>query len=381
MHIRSVRTLLFALVILCTSAAAFAQVGVMITIAPPAIPVYEQPICPGDGYIWTPGYWAWGDDFDDYYWVPGTWIEAPEVGFLWTPGFWAWNADRFVFTDGYWGPHVGFYGGIDYGFGYFGNGYEGGRWDNGHFFYNRAVTRVNVTIIHNVYNTKVVESGRARISYNGGNGGINARPTPEQETAMRERHVSAVAAQTQHLQAARSNSQQRAAVNRGKPEVAATAKPGEFSGRDVVKAKKAGGAYTPPPANRGGNPPRENATAPRPNDNSNAGRPNTAIHPGDLPRASRAAASSTGNAKLDQKYQQQQQKQSAKQDQERQKLQQKQEKEHQQLAQQNANDARKQQVEQKHQQQTQQLQQRHEQQQQKLQTRQQPPAPRAEPKH
>jgi hypothetical protein len=381
MHIRSVRTMLFALVMLCMSASSFAQIGVMITIAPPAIPVYEQPICPGDGYIWTPGYWAWGDDFDDYYWVPGTWVEAPEVGFLWTPGYWGWNADRFVFTDGYWGPHVGFYGGINYGFGYFGNGYEGGRWDNGHFFYNRAVTRVNVTVIHNVYNTKVVENERTRISYNGGNGGINARPTPEQETAVRERHVAPVAAQTQHLQAARSNNQQRASVNRGKPEIAATAKPGEFSGRDVVKAKKAGGAYTPSP-NRGGNQPKENAAVPRPNNNSNsnAGRPNTAVHPGDLPTASRPAAPNTGNAKLDQKYQQQQQKQSAKQDQERQKLQQKQEKEHQQLAQHNANDARKQQVEQKHQQQTQQLQQRHEQQQQKLQARQQPATSRAQPK-
>jgi WXXGXW repeat (2 copies) len=241
MHIRSVRTLLLGLVILCTSAAAFAQIGVMITIAPPAIPVYEQPICPGDGYIWTPGYWAWGDDFNDYYWVPGTWIEAPEVGFLWTPGYWGWNADRFVFTDGYWGPHVGFYGGINYGFGYFGSGYEGGRWDNGHFFYNRAVTRVNVTVIHNVYNTKVVENERTRISYNGGNGGINARPTPEQETAVRERHVPPVAAQTQHLQAARSNNQQRAAVNRGKPEVAATAKLLRPTVGGISRAK------TPPP--------------------------------------------------------------------------------------------------------------------------------------
>ena len=26
--------------------------------APPAIPDYSQPPAPGDGYIWTPGYWA-----------------------------------------------------------------------------------------------------------------------------------------------------------------------------------------------------------------------------------------------------------------------------------------------------------------------------------
>ena len=383
MRIRFVRTILFALVLLCMSAASFSQIGVMITIAPPAIPVYEQPICPADGYIWTPGYWAYGDDFDDYYWVPGTWVEAPEVGFLWTPGYWGWGGDRFVFTEGYWGPEVGFYGGINYGFGYFGNGYEGGRWDHDHFFYNRAVTHVNVTIIHNVYETKVVERNTVRTSYNGGNGGINVRATSEQESAARGRHIAPVTVQTQHAQAARSNNQQRASVNRGKPEIAATAKPGEFTGHDVARAKKAGAPYTPP-ANRGNqardNQPRENSPAPRPeNNNNNAARSNSPVHPSDIPAAERTSPN-TGNGKLDKKYQQQQEKQSAKQDQERQKLQQRQEKEHQQLEKQNADAARKQQVEQKHQQQTQQLQQRHAQQQQKLQTRQQPAAPKGQPK-
>src|SRR5208282_2203751 len=131
-------------------------IGVAITIGPPPIPVYEQPICPGDGYLWVPGYWAYDYDIDDYYWVPGTWIVAPEVAFLWTPGYWGWGGDRFVFYDGYWGPLVGFYGGINYGFGYFGFGFEGGRWDGGHFFYNRAVLNVDVNVIHNVYNTTVV---------------------------------------------------------------------------------------------------------------------------------------------------------------------------------------------------------------------------------
>jgi hypothetical protein len=377
MRIRFVRMLLFTLVMLCMSAASFAQIGVMITIAPPALPVYEQPICPGDGYLWTPGYWAYGDDFDDYYWVPGTWVEAPEVGFLWTPGYWGWGGDRYVFNEGYWGPQIGFYGGINYGFGYFGTGFEGGRWDNGHFFYNRSVSNVNVTVIHNVYNTAVNNVTVNRVSFNGGNGGINARATAQEEAAAHDRHIPPVAVQTQHMQAARADTQQRASVNRGKPEVAATAKPGEFKGNDVVRAKEAGAPYTPP-ANRGGNQARNNASTPRPENDSNADR--KPVHPSDLPAATRGAAPNTGNAKLDKKYQQQQDKQSAKQDQERQKLQQQQDKEHQQLAKNNANDAQKQQVEQKHQQQTQQLQQRHQQQQQQLQQRQQPAAPRAEPK-
>src|SRR5262249_20289954 len=76
------------------------------------------------GYIWTPGYWAYGDD--GFFWVPGTWVLIPEPGLLWTPGYWGWDDGGFyVFHDGYWGLHVGFYGGIDYGFGYVGFGYQG----------------------------------------------------------------------------------------------------------------------------------------------------------------------------------------------------------------------------------------------------------------
>jgi len=202
-HIRLFRTLLFALVVLCLSTASFAQVGVFITIAPPPLPVYEQPFCPGEGYMWTPGYWAFDYDFSDYYWLPGTWVLAPQIGFLWTPAYWGWGGDRFIFYEGYWGPRVGFYGGINYGFGYFGEGYEGGRWDHDRFYYNRSVSNINVTEIHNVYNTTVINNTVTRVSYNGGNGGIDRRPRPEEEAAARERHVPPVVVQAQHAQAAR----------------------------------------------------------------------------------------------------------------------------------------------------------------------------------
>ncbi len=82
--------------VLAIPSAARAQIGVSITIAPPILPVYEQPLCPEAGYIWTPGYWAYGDD--GYYWVPGTWVAAPEVGLLWTPGYWGWNDGLYVGT-------------------------------------------------------------------------------------------------------------------------------------------------------------------------------------------------------------------------------------------------------------------------------------------
>jgi WXXGXW repeat (2 copies) len=365
--------LIFAVVVLAFSSASFGQVVISVGFAPPALPVYEQPVCPGDGYIWTPGYWAWDDGFDDYYWVPGTWVLGPEVGFLWTPPWWGWADGVFVFHDGFWGPHVGFYGGIDYGFGYFGDGFVGGRWDNGHFFYNRAVMNINVTNIHNVYNETVNTRVVNHVSYNGGTGGIVAHETAEQEAWGRERRIAAPAAQLQHIQAARGNPQFRASANGGKPPVAATARPGEFTGHDVVAAREAGAPYHPPA------------------DRAAAAHPNGAAHPGggdaghppahvkDLPPMEKMPAPNTGDANLDKKYQQQQDKLQQKQEQERQKVQAQQEKEDQRMAKQN-DDARKQQTEQRHQQQTQQLQQRHTEQRQALQQREAPaPRPSARP--
>ena len=369
-----VRCFIFAFMVmltLCAPTLSSAQVavGISVAFAPPDLPVYEQPICPGDGYIWTPGYWAYDDDISDYYWVPGTWVLAPEVGFLWTPGYWAWGGSGFVFYEGFWGPVVGFYGGVNYGYGYFGHGYDGGRWDGGHFFYNRSVNNVNVTIIHNVYEARVNYRTENRVSYNGGNGGINQRPRPEEEAAAHARHLPAVPDQRQHVQAARSNQQLRASVNRGRPPIAATPKPGAFNERGAVPAREAGAIHNAP----------ENAGR------GNAGRGNnpsgrvTAIHPNELSPAERPGPPNTGNPKLDQKYQQQQEKLYAQQERDRQKLQQQQDKQHQQLARQNADEARRQQVEQRHQQQTEQLSQKHVQQQQRLQQR-QPEAHPAPPK-
>jgi hypothetical protein len=360
-----------AVILLAMSAASVGQFAVSVTFAPPALPVYEQPICPGEGYIWTPGYWSWDDEADDYYWVPGTWVLAPEVGYLWTPAWWGWGGERFTFHEGYWGPVVGFYGGISYGFGYFGEGYEGGRWEGRRFFYNRAVNNVNVTIVHNVYENRVVNENRVnRVSYNGGNGGINRRPTPQEEAAGRQRHLPPAPAQTQHIQAARGNRELRASLNQGRPPIAATARPGAFNDRAaVVPAREAGAPYHPP-ANRGRTQPSGNQPGNR--SETNNSRPANNVHVRDLPPPERRTAPSTGNPKLDQKYQKQQQKLNAQQDRDRQKLQQRQEQDHQRLAQQRDAQARSQQLEQKHQQQTQQLQQRHETQQQHIQQRQQP---------
>jgi hypothetical protein len=360
---RSVWLTFLALLIFGFSARSFGQVNVSISIAPPPLPVYDQPICPGDGYIWTPGYWAYDYDDADYYWVPGTWVMAPEVGYLWTPPWWGWEGGFYVFHEGWWGPHIGFYGGIYYGFGYTGVGYEGGYWNAGHFFYNRTVNNITNVHITNVYNRTVINNTNInRVSFNGGNGGITARPTPEEEAARNEHHLAPVAAQTQHIQVARENPELRASRNQGKPPIAATARPGEFSGHNVVAAREAGGAYHPP-ANRGGNAPREVG--------ANGGHP--AVHPNDLPAAERPAAPNTGDPKLDKKYQKQQDKLYAQQQKDREKLQAQQDKEHQKYTNLQQNDLRRQQMEQKHQQQTEQLQQRHQEQMQRMQIRQAPP--------
>ena len=364
-----VGSLLLALVVLAMPAPSYAGIIFSVGIAPPPLPVYEQPLCPGEGYIWTPGYWAYNDD-GGYFWVPGTWVLVPEPEFLWTPAWWGWNDGFFVFHEGYWGPHVGFYGGINYGFGYGGFGYEGGYWRDRVFFYNRSVN--NVTNVTNVYNKTVIVNNVRNVSYNGGEGGINARPTAEQEQAAGERHVRPTSVQTQHVERASSNRQLFESTNHGRPPIAATAKPAEFEGRGVVQARAAGPSYRPPTARTAS--PSSGAGAPRP---ESAPRPETrtAIHPSQLPPMQRSAPN-TGNPKLDQRYQQDQQKMQAKQEQERQSLQRKQDQEHQRLEQSRASEPQRQAVEQRHQQQTQQLEQRHTQQQQKFEQKQQQAKPK-----
>ena len=233
------------LLVVSFSAASFAQiaVGISVRIGPPALPVYAQPIAPGPGYLWTPGYWAWNDD-GGYYWVPGTWVLAP-VGLLWTPGYWGWGGGLYLWHAGYWGPHVGFYGGINYGFGYGGVGFAGGEWRGGAFFYNRAVTNVSVTNVTNVYSRTVVVNEN-HVAFNGGEGGIAARPTPEEERYANETHTPALAAQTEHEHMASQNHDNFANVNHGRPSVAATARAGDFSGRSAIPARAAGGEYHAP---------------------------------------------------------------------------------------------------------------------------------------
>ncbi len=232
--------LLFAGLLLASSSA---QIGLSVAIAPPPIPVYEQPLCPTEGYLWTPGYWGYADS--DYYWVPGVWVPPPGVGVLWTPGYWGYNNGLYVFNEGYWGPTVGFYGGINYGFGYVGHGYYGGQWVGNSFRYNTAVTRVNTTVIHNTYvNNKFVNTiTGSRASFNGP-GGAKAKPTAKEQAAAKAEHVPPTPEQRSRVEAAKNNPDLHAANNHGKPEPEAIKALDRNNGQQPAAAAAGGPAGT-----------------------------------------------------------------------------------------------------------------------------------------
>jgi hypothetical protein len=264
-------------------APSYAQL-VSITIGPPVLPVYVQPVIPAPGYIWTPGYWGYGAE--GYFWVPGTWVMPPTVGLLWTPGYWGWHDGIYAWNGGYWGPTIGFYGGVNYGFGYGGVGFEGGAWRGGVFAYNRSVTNIGSVNITNVYNKTVIVNNN-HVAFNGGAGGIAARPTPMEMAAAREQHTPATAAQTQHEHTASTTRENLASVNHGAPAVAATSRPGEFSGKGVVAAHGAPAAahtgaasaslsHGPGSLPSNGNAPKANAAAAPAMANREARPPNPA---------------------------------------------------------------------------------------------------------
>jgi hypothetical protein len=270
---------------------ASAGVSVSIGIAPPILPVYDQPLCPGPGYIWTPGYWAYREV--GYYWVPGTWVLPPAVGLLWTPGYWGYDGGGYVWHAGYWGPHVGYYGGINYGFGYFGVGYEGGYWDNGVFFYNAAVTRVNRTVIVHTYNKTVINNVRRNnFSFNGP-GGTQVKPTAQELAWSRERHAPQTSLQREHQHAASTNRALFASVNHGAPRVAATAKPGVFRGPETSGPK---GSNRPNKTVAAGTPSQTNLDRPehQPDQKAIPHGPNNAF--GSRPRSNDGRAGTVGGS-------------------------------------------------------------------------------------
>jgi len=391
---RFIYSLFLAVGLLAIPAQSRAQVavGISVRVGPPVLPIYAQPICPGPGYIWTPGYWAYGDD--DYFWVPGTWVEPPEVGLLWTPGYWGWADDAYLWYPGYWGPEVGFYGGINYGFGYTGVGFFGGYWRGGSYYYNRSVTNVDVTVVRNTYNTTVINNNTTinRVSFNGGRGGTTARPTSHELEAARQHHFQMTSEQTQHQQAARGNRSLLASVNHGRPDIAATPRPGQFKGRGAVNTGRPETSNhsleNPRETNRPGKPPANNERTfeDRPaesrKETNRPGKPpasNGRISE-DRPPSSRASNTSRVNPGLEQKQQKEMDKMRQQQDAERQKVQQRHTQEQQKMERQRPSQQQHDQLQRRQQQQQDQMQQKHAQQTQKLQEHQQREVQRQQPK-
>ena len=119
----------------------------------------------GDGYIWTPGYSAGADGRLqpgprrlDRCRLQRRTLDAGLLGL---------RQRRLPLERRLLGPYVGYYGGINYGFGYVGSGFAGGHWERGRYHYNRAYCNFGRGYnYHNVYN-------RPYNGYNGHAGGAS----------------------------------------------------------------------------------------------------------------------------------------------------------------------------------------------------------------
>jgi hypothetical protein len=267
---------------------ASAAVDISIQIEPPALPVYEQPPIPDVGYLWTPGYWAY-DQSEGYYWIPGTWVEPPSPGLLWTPAYWGWADGNYSFHEGYWGDHVGFYGGINYGFGYGGEGFEGAQWADGHLTYNSTVNNFGSVHVTNVFEKNVTVINNTQVSFNGGEKGVHAQPSQADIAVEHEHHVAATSVQTRHFTEAAHNPELSAKANGGHPAIAATAKPGEFKGAGVVAAR-AGGERAGAPGGGVGRPEGRPPEGARPEEHAAPGAPHPEEHANPAARPEEHAA-------------------------------------------------------------------------------------------
>jgi hypothetical protein len=249
---RPLRLMVLALLVSLVPASSFAGVFISVGFAPPILPVYDQPPCPEPGLMWSPGYWAYAED--GYYWVPGTWVPVPYEGALWTPPYWGWNGGLYMFHPGYWGTHVGYYGGVNYGFGYMGIGFVGGMWRGHDFIYNTAVMHVDDRYVHNIYvDRTIVERNTivndGHVAFSGGPGGIRHDPAPEERFAERDQHMQATGFQNSHESAAMSDRSSYVKNNGGHPSYGAVQRPlgtGPQGSPAVDRSKSAHDAWSTP---------------------------------------------------------------------------------------------------------------------------------------
>jgi hypothetical protein len=143
---------------------------------PPRLRIERQPPLPAYGDVWTPGYWGWNGSVNNYNWVPGLWVHPPRIGVLWTPPYWGLSQGVYLFNPGSWGQNVGYYGGVNYGYGYGGRGYEGVYWKGGTLYYNRTVNNFGALRFNTVYSKLVYNNRRTGgASYSTGVRGAQVR--------------------------------------------------------------------------------------------------------------------------------------------------------------------------------------------------------------
>jgi WXXGXW repeat (2 copies) len=92
---------LAALIVLIASSRAHAGARVFLQIGPPAPLAVVAPVAPAPyGYVWQPGYYAWGGAA--YRWVPGVWSRPPFSRAAWVAPRWGYGPRGWSFARGYW---------------------------------------------------------------------------------------------------------------------------------------------------------------------------------------------------------------------------------------------------------------------------------------
>ena len=131
---------------------------------------------------------------------------------------------------GYWGPHVGFYGGVNYGFGFGGVGFVGGEWRGGVFAYNSAVANFGSVHVTNVYENRTDRYAKhhcelTTMSASTAKAVLRRVPRAGELQAEHEQHSKPRRNQTQHMNFAARTARNSPSVNHGAPGTPAASNP------------------------------------------------------------------------------------------------------------------------------------------------------------
>lgn len=104
---------------------AWAQVSIVIGIAPPPIRVEAPPPPPAPEMIWVAGFWA--PEGPHYRWVPGHYEHPPYADAYWAAPRYVHGRDGWHYHEGYWVKH-----GRGHAYGHYKHGRDGDDDDHDH---------------------------------------------------------------------------------------------------------------------------------------------------------------------------------------------------------------------------------------------------------